>query len=368
VVSAVPAGFTPYSVTFISVTNGWALGWTPCTTGSCATVAATTDGGERWNSVGAPAIAFPTSSLSGALGGPPYFQIRFADLLDGWIWTAPGASQLASSLWSTHDGGQTWTAQPVPLAGGTIAALEAAGGAGGIVNAVVYGRCPATEPGCQGQFEETILTSPVGRDSWTTASVHPNVGAGPDLSPQLTLWGTQGWLINDNRTAVSGARLRGPSTWSAWSPPCATANGSGLLGAASATDLVAVCAEGAYGTPDAGTQADREYLFRSTDGGSHFGLVGPVPGGPAQSMTVAPGKGQTIVVSVPVVGLEASFDGGQHWSTVLPLSAIGGTQSGFGYVGFTSATQGVAVLYQLGAARTLYLTRDGGHDWAPVTF
>jgi hypothetical protein len=283
--------------------------------------------------------------------------MRFADRDDGWIYTSPGGSHLPSQMWSTHDGGQTWVQVDVPSAGQTIGDLEAAGGE---VSLVVYGPCQPGSTGCRGQAQEEILSSPAGSDNWVPSPVQPSVGAGPVLDPQITLWGSYGWLVNNNRTVVSGARLNPSSGWSGWTPPCSTANGAGVLAASSATDLYAVCAEGMWGTPDAGTIASHNWLFHSADGGQTFTAVGQVPGNNPLSFTVAPGNDQTMVLADGTLGLEASFDGGRTWSTVGPAGRS------FGYVGFTTAAQGVAISYQSGAA--LYMTRDGGHTWSPVQF
>jgi hypothetical protein len=234
---------------------------------------------------------------------------------------------------------------------------------------VVYGNCPSSQAGCQGQFEVEILTTATGADRWVPAPVQPAVGAGPVFSPALTTWGTNGWLVDNNRTVVSGARLAPGSGWTSWTPPCTHADGMGLVAASSATDLAAVCAEGVWGTPDPGTAQDHNWLFRSADGGSTFTSVGEAPGNNPQSLTVAPGNSQTIVLADSQLGLQASFDGGKTWTTVEPgLNNGTAAHPGgwYGFVGFTTANQGVALRYK--SAATLFMTRDGGHTWNPVTF
>jgi photosystem II stability/assembly factor-like uncharacterized protein len=347
----VPAGFQAQSVTFVSAADGWVLGSVASTAGPCAALARTTDGGRTWSEVGSPKIG--SGCPGAAADGSPYLNVRFANGLDGWIYASPGSGQ----LWSTHDGGTTWTPAPVPgsLVGATIGDLEASAGR---VEMVVYGSCPAGSAGCQGQYEEQILSSPIGADSWAASPVQPAVGAGPALTPLLTLFGSSGWLVNDDRTTVSGARLTSTGAWSPWTPPCSTAGGPGLVGAASPTELVAVCAEGQYGTPDAGTVAGHDQLFRSADGGTTFAQGGEMPGSQPQSVTVAPDVAQTIVVADSQKGLLATFDGGGAWTPVV-------TGRVFRYVGFTTATQGVAIADQPGS---LYMTRDGGHTWSLITF
>ena len=349
----VPAGFEPLSVTFVSPHDGWALGQTS----TQVILAATSDGGATWGKVNAPPLPHITAF-------PPY-NVRFADRNDGWIYTAAQTNQ-PSELWATHDAGVSWRSIPVPITGGTIGDLEAAGGQASMV---VYGSCPATQSGCQGQAEVEILTSPTKLDDWVPSPFQPSIGAGPVFNPAITTWGTNGWLVDNNRTVVSGARLTPTTGWTAWTPACSKADGPGLLAASSATDLTAVCAEGVWGNPDPGTAQDHNWLFRSTDGGSTFTSVGEAPGNNPQSITVAPGAKETIVLADSQLGLQASFDGGHTWKTVLPGLTNGtATNPGgwYGFVGFTTATQGVAIRYK--SVPTLFMTHDGGHTWSPVSF
>lgn len=352
--AAVPAGFQPQSVTFVSSLDGWVVGWAP---GRCALVARTGDGGRTWSAAGGP----PLAAACGSTASPAdRFEIRFADPADGWIYARTGTDQMRATLWSTHDGGLTWTSS-VPLAGGSIDALEASAGQ---VHMVVAGPCPPGGAGCQGQPWEEILTSPATAERWTPAPLRPSVGAAPELSPELTLWGTRGWLVNDNRTVVSGARLVPGTGWAPWTPACSRSDGPGLVAAASAADLVAVCAEGAWGVPDAGTTAGTTWLFRSSDAGSSFSAAGAVPGGPPLAVATPPGDPRTVVVAAGTGGLQATFDGGARWSAVSPAGA--GTW--FGYVGFTTSAQGVAVTTGTDGATAVYMTVDGGRHWQPVRF
>lgn len=359
-VHAVVPGFRPQSVTFVSADDGWAVGWAP---GACATMARTADGGRTWSESGAPKVAGACGTAADAMSYS--FDVRFADLRNGWVYATVGPDSLLGDLWSTHDGGATWNEQ-VPLQGGTIDALEASDGR---AQMVVFGPCSPTSAGCQGQTVERILTSPVGADRWQASPLSPPVGAGPVLAPALTLWGPAGWLINDNRTVVSGASLSGAGDWNPWVPPCTGAEGIGILAASSARDLSAVCAEGLWGTPDKGTTAGHNWLFRSTDGGKSFSPVGRAPGDQPISLTTPPGTTATAVLADGVDGLQATFDGGATWTTLEPGEGTGGASAGgyeFHYVGFTTPTQGVAVARM--PAPEVFMTRDGGHTWHPVDF
>lgn len=343
-VKPVPAGFQPLSVTFVSQYTGWASGQYPCPGGECLALAGTYDGGRTWSARNAPAVPLTGSSESGAP-----VAVRFADRLDGWITTSSG-------LWSTHDGGYLWSRLVNPAGpDGRIVDLEAAAGTAYLVT--ISPSSPV----------ETVYSTAVTTDDWTAAPLHPGVGAGPVPTAQLILFGHNGWIVDVDRTTTAGARLAPGAGWQAWTPPCASAGGPGLLGAASASDLVAVCEEGVWGTTDPGTQPNQDWLFRSTDSGATFSPAGPVPAPTAgtYSITAAPGQASTVVVATSA-GLIATFDGGQTWRPVYGLPSSG-PEVGADFVGFTTATQGVAVLAAAGGT-TMVMTRDGGHTWQPVDF
>lgn len=344
---AVPVGFEALSVTFVSADDGWAIGRYRCGAGSgsgtCPALAATTDGGLSWSARPAPPV--PPAAL--APGGT--VAVRFADRRDGWVTSRDG-------LWSTHDGGQTWGLVPNPSGnGGRILDLEAAAGRAYLV---------AIGPGYS---VEEVYSTPVTADQWTASPVRPGVGAGPVPTAQLVLDGRNGWLVDVDRTTNAGARIGAGGAWQAWTPPCSGADGPGVLAAASSTELVAVCGEGLWGTPDAGTTAGQAWLFRSVDGGDSFSAVGalPVAASDAYAVTTAPGDAATVVVAT-LNGLVASFDGGATW-TDLHTAGAQGKYAGADFVGFTTATQGVAIMGD-GPGTTMLMTRDGGHTWEPVDF
>ncbi|MBV9661463.1 MAG: hypothetical protein JO337_09925 [Acidimicrobiales bacterium] len=355
----VPTGFQPLSVTFVSARTGWAFGQYPCGSGLCPTMAVTTDGGVTWSARPAPTV--PTDQST---DGSTSAAVRFADALDGWV-TTP------TRLWSTHDGGYHWASVPSPAgANGRIVDLEAAGATAYLVT------LSTTSP------TESVYSTPATSDHWSASSVHPQVGAGPVPRAQLVLFGPNGWLVDVDRTTTGGAHLVPGAGWQDWMPPCATANGPGLLAAASPTDLAAICEEGTWGTPDPGTEPNQQWLFRSSDGGASFQAVGALPGSPSSgspstgspstgsagevySATVAPGMPLTVVVATNN-GLVATFDGGLTWGSVYP-SPSSGPNVGADFVGFTTSSQGLAILGN-GTGTTMLMTRDGGHTWSKVSF
>ena len=341
--AGVPAGFQAASVTFVSPSDGWALGTGSCGSSSCVAVVHTTDGGRTWTAVAAPAAAFqPMPPQPGS--GAGVNGIRFASATDGWAF--------GPSLWATHDGGATWTQVSIPGlgSGAQVVALETSAGT---VQAVVY----------DGNASYRIASSPIGSNSWQLSAVKVPVGAGPVPQIQLVLSGSSGWMVEVDRVVVGGARLTN-GTWSSWTPPCATAMGPAIVAASTSTDLVAECDGGVWGTPqDAGQTGN--HLYVSHDGGSAFTQSSsPVPltevgevAAPANGTIVLAGSTGTS----PVPAIDTSTNGGASWTTFgLPAGAS------VTYLGFTTASQGVAIV-QAGTQSHLYMTYDGGGTWSDVS-
>ena len=169
--------------------------------------------------------------------------------------------------------------------------------AGGIVHAAVLDG---------GDFR--VASSPVGSDGWSVAPVRVPVGAGPVPTVQLVLSGAAGWLVENDRTVVGGARLANGS-WVAWTPPCADVVGPAYLAASSPTELAAACDVGLWSNPTG------DHLYLSHDGGSTF-----APAGTAAPLTMA-AMAAMASPSVVVVGgsdatgsvLAATTDAGRTW-------------------------------------------------------
>jgi hypothetical protein len=346
----VPIGFAPLAVTFVTPFDGWAAGTAPCGKTSCLALAQTFDAGRSWRA--APSV--PSVTVSSAGPSRPV-SVRFANQMDGWIYTSN-----PTRLYATHDGGVHWrqVATTVIASGSDIMAMETANG---------YVRVAVLWPASNIH----VASAPVGSDTWTDADTGVPLGAGPVPSTQLVLHGAQGWLLEDDRTVVGGARLTSSGQWARWNPPCLTANGTATLAASTANDLVALCVEGEFGPAGnlpRGAATPSTWLFRSSDGGSTFQTVGALPatiGGfdmasPAASVIATEGQyGGSGLGS----GLSASFDGGHTWQTVGQFPGI----TNWADLGFTTLTQGVAIGIDQQSTRSfLYMTRDGGHHWAVV--
>jgi photosystem II stability/assembly factor-like uncharacterized protein len=321
------AGFHPASVSFVSPSDGFVIGTATCASGTCTTLAKSTDAGHAWSAVG----TLPPSLIGSAAA---VSKVRFADASDGWAF--------GPALWSTHDGGHTWKQLPEPAA---VSDVEAAGG-------VVYANVGTT-----------LLRSAVATDSFAA------VAGVPAGSGSIFLHGKAVWL--QFSAAASGHDyVVSPDgvSWRVVTDPCAAQPDQlGLAGVApvTTTSVYLLCAG------DAGAGSVTKVVLFSTDGGVHgtATTASPARGGDPDGITAA----STAVVVVPAQSgaswLYRTADGGHTWS---PAIDKGDGGVGFFDVGFTTSTQGVAVYGRpdgsAGVSSQLLITRDAGVTWAAVSF
>ena len=387
--AAVPATnsvFHPLSVTFVSLTRGWALGTVPCkSAGACLALRETTNAGHTWAARPLPAKlvrdadrtitnGLPNASpgsvrLPAALYGPYGLEVRFADARDGWIYGGlpSSAGSLEAVLWSTHDGGATWHHLAV-LPGdlrrydGVVFDLEAAGG-------TAYLMAPNNSNGV------SVESSPVGSDNWRPDTTPPlrNPAGGGQQSGAILLQGTRGWLLEGNDRGVTGSAqllTTGKTKWSSWAPPCAQVGNSFFVPAAStATNLVAVCQMGGFAYPlsksaPPGARLGSYWLYVSKNGGASFSASRPL-GGTSYPFSgpLASSSPSHIFLGYGAHELLASFNSGRTWASVY--------KADFFYLGFTSPTQGVGLAWSSPPNRAttrMVMTFDGGRHWAPVVF
>ena len=209
-----------------------------------------------------------------------------------------------------------------------------------------------------------IFSSPVGGGAWHRAGGPYELGAGPVPWGELALQGGSGWFVQNDRVVVSGGRHEGPGDWANWRPPCSSAGGPVVLAAPTPSRVDAVCTEGVWTG-----QTISVDLLGSSDGGASFGPSRKVPVASAE-LAAAIGS-STVAVAAQANGsnsadvdLEVSFDNGASWRSVYRHAG-----SGWSELGFTTVTQGVAIVIGApGHVNTMIFTTDGGRQWAPVSF
>jgi len=349
--TAVPANFRPTSVTFVGAGTGWVIGQagTPgqCATQYCTSVARTDDAGKTWSGVPAPL----TGPADGATG---VSQIRFLNLNDGWAF-GPG-------LWTTHNGGQTWT--QVGTDGLRVTDLETVGDRVFALFASCTGSGAAFAAACT---SFTLYSAPAsGGGNWAPvgASTSGLTDGAAGEAASLVLTGSRGFLLAPGRELYSGP-VDGSGAWTlvnSITPSCpvgaAQADGQpagALFGAVNARELVLACATA--GT--SGASGQQKLIYSSLNGGASWIQIAQAPtAGIATSVAASPTV--TIVLGTNQ-GIEVLPAGDIAWqAATLSASAPPG---GFSYVGMTTDSQGIAL--PASPSGTVWFTFNGGLTWRP---
>jgi photosystem II stability/assembly factor-like uncharacterized protein len=300
------------SASFVSPNHGFALT-------SDGHIDETTDAGHGWHRVGSLPLH----------GDPP--RIRYIDAADGFAF---GPDAGTPQFLVTHDGGATWTA--VPNAPFTyVGDVEIARG-------MIYALAET-----RGDNNFRLWETRVEHLAWKQVPPTQPIGAGPVPIEQIVLNGGKGWILNEDRTVISGARLTASTTWAKWTPPCVHGFGPAYLSASTATDLAASCDEGEWGghyshvTPT---------VWFSHDGGRSF-LRKPSP---AFGPVLSPNPRTAVVAGNQ--SLQRTTDTGATWTTVGSLPTGDTTDWGF-----TTSTQGFVI-----RQGEMLMTYDAGATWRQV--
>ena len=333
----------PESVTFISADDGWVLGLSMCGPATCLRLARTVDAGKTWTWVNSANLSTISTSAQ--------WHLRFADGNDGWI-SGP-------ALYSTHDSGLIWTR--IALAGlagsnSSVGALETADGR-------VYAEiAEGVEPNTNGPV--VLFGSRTTADAWYSV---PGVTTGPAGFPGNISVADGVFWTSLHPAVVTAEGSESLSTlyrsldginWRSEPQPCPSDTVASVA-AATSTRVFVVCAGGGA----AGSQDKTGYVSEN-DGATYQGVTDPPFNGDFEAVTASP-TSLSVVASSGGSEIDTSFDNGQTWTTPLDLGDGG---LGFTDVGFTTATQGVAIhgQPQYPGSLQLFMTRDGGHQWAPV--
>ena len=385
--SATVDATSPVSASFLASGEGWILSAYRCATGACIKVDKTTNDGRSWTSLPLPAHLRTAANRPVANYFPLVPEhIYFADAKNGWIYgskqTNGSNSQnigLANAeIWSTHDGGTTWSAVDVRARGMKYDVLSVAAGARSVY---AIGWLTGQSFG--------LWRSSVTTDSWRrlrTPTLNAAAG-GSNMEGALIFRGASGWLlVGNDRGATGSARLTGSSRWVTWTPPCNSVGDSLAIPAAtSATTLVDVCTIGGFGGYVApGTphylKLQSNWVFTSHDAGRTFVPTAQVVINgssefldPLLSLPASPSPGSILVARWVSHGLYLSDhlyltrDGGTTWKSVYATAPklFGPTLQ---FVSFASSRLGYAIVQRTTASSALIISRDGGRTWhAAVT-
>jgi hypothetical protein len=375
------AASSPVSATFLPSGEGWTLSGYHCSTGVCIAVKRTTDYGRTWTSLPLPprlrTVASPNTSN--------YFplvqqNIYFANAKDGWIYgsVSPvgsiGDTNLSfdAEIWSTHDGGASWSALNTTSLGMRFDILAVAASRGSVYALSWKG---ATF----GLWRSSVAT-----DAWrrvATPTLYPAAG-GSNMEGALIFKGVNGWLmLGNDRGTTASARLESSGRWVHWNAPCANVGDSFSVPVLfNSTTLADVCTIGGFGgnvvpgTPHYLKQQSN-WVFVSHDAGLTFKPTSQVTiGGSSEfldwvtTLPASPAPGRILVAKSVPHGMKTSDhlylsrDGGETWRSVYasPLTSFFPVIQ---FVTFASSTLGYAIVQRTTTTSELIITWDGGLAW-----
>ncbi len=335
--ATVPAGFRPAWSGFYSPASGVVLGGVGCTGGpACrARLAATTDGGARWQLVTAPDVLLfneggnlddQASSVSGVV---------FASGRDGWLY--------GPALYATHDGGARW--RKLSLGG----AIDTMAASAGTAYAVV------SPPGKRAE----LFASPAGRNAWRRVGT---MTAAQDL---LAVSGKATWFAQGTED-VGSTYVWATADGRHWHKYPVRCPGSGhgraridyglsSVTAASPADVLFLCVGGE------GMHFSDKELLASANGGKTTHLTGRPPTlGIGGVIAVPPHRPGQITLATEYA-VDHSASGGKTWKQVL----FNGGGDSLTSLAFVTKTVGWAVEPQ-GTNSRLMRTTNAGATWHQV--
>jgi hypothetical protein len=335
----VPSGFAATSVTFVSADEAFVLGTAPCSSKPCTSIVRTLNRGATW--VGLPAPVVPLADPYTDSGQNGVWGIRFADPSIGFAF--------GNELWETTDGGEQWGVIAGP--GGSIADLE-----------VIDGQLLALTDVCTAQSgcaqQETLHRRALDGGSWHVVAQVSNARVIATQARVAAVLDGSSVLVTSDGGLTFAVR---PT--SCGSP----ASGGSSVAVTGPYSLALLCAGGAA------MGSVRKTVYVSEDLGAHWARAGSPPlGGDPWGISAGTTARLLVAAASGASWLYYSDDGGVQWSTA--YKTIGGG-AGFNDLGFTTTTDGVAVLgpaytdgNTYGMPGQLLLTSDGGATWQAVTW
>jgi hypothetical protein len=371
---------SPVSTSFLPSGEGWILTGYHCSMGACIEVKRTMNDGTSWTSLPLPSdLRVVANSTTASYFPLMQQQIYFANAKDGWIYgPVPPGHRAATNdtsdaeIWSTHDGGLTWSALDTRSLGMKFDVLTMSASRDSVYAISWLGDT-------FGLWRSSITT-----DSWhrvTTPTLYSAAG-GSNMEGALIFKGTNGWLILGNdRGVTASARLASSGRWVKWNAPCSDVGGGfSAPVATSATTLVDVCTIGGFagdvarGTPPY-LKLQSNWVYVSQNAGLTFNSSSQVVADGSSeyldtlpSLPAVPGPGRIIVAKSVTHGMKTSDhlyltqNGGETWRSVFatPLMTYFPIIQ---FVSFASSSLGYAIVETSVTTSQLIVSTNGGLTW-----
>jgi photosystem II stability/assembly factor-like uncharacterized protein len=270
-------------------------------------------------------------------------HLRFVDDQIGYAYGS-------DALFMTTDGGQHWQRQ----SGGAYG-LEAADG-------TVLRVVSTCLPGCP----FTVQRAAVGSSDWTAVALP---GGGQTAGARLARAGRQVALLTEGHvaggaqhaTSVLFTSTDDGAGWAARGEPCPQS------GAEVDSTAVTIAPDGSITILCARRGGDaRHFTMTSTDGGAHFTAAAATLGA-ANGDGLGAASSSVLLVSLDL--LYRSTDGGNHWGRVDKLP--GGGPLAASFIGFETSTTGRVLEADAGGgpgSTRVWTTTDAGRSWTVHTF
>jgi photosystem II stability/assembly factor-like uncharacterized protein len=275
-------------------------------------------------------------------------RLRFVNRREGWLFR-PG-------LFSTHNGGQSWTEHQLD---GEVVTLAATAESVWLIER----RCSPTRPDL---CELLLMVTASDGSVWHPAQVQPPLQG--NMAHLVRSGEHHAWIMHADGLA---ATHDGGKSWSTLALPCQTQQSqvAAALAASSSSELWLLCHGERVGSSMA------KYLYSSGNGGQQWDLTAAAPlipdDAPINNLPLAGFANDLAVTSASRIFLAvvrntlfASSDGGQSWSAAIaPRPAWDFAEAGgIWRVVFADSLHGWAVGTAL-ADQFVFRTSDGGSAW-----
>jgi len=336
----------------ISPEDVWALGERPCSTGTCAVVASSVDGGTTWQELPAPG-AFVQSPTTNCTTKPCVAGITMATSSVGYLY--------GQALFMTTDGGEDWHVVPGPQ-------IESMAVGDGQVFRIAY-----THSGCPGACTTSLQAAPLGTTTWRT--VLTDLPDGTIDRVQILVSGEDLYVAGYGDTAQGAGTQRGflyrsldgGATFEVLGDPC--------VGAFSSLHVLStlVAAPGGFLAADCSPRAHPglTYLITSSDEGATWSTPMQLPGhrlaAASHTTLVVVGRGGTGKKN----SLYSSIDGGRHWVVAATGSGTTPSEAAATPGGSTVVSPWFATSkagWWITSPHSIEVTHDGGDHWSQIAF
>jgi photosystem II stability/assembly factor-like uncharacterized protein len=343
----VPPAFRANSVTWLSAQRGWVLGTAQCGTKTCSDVIGTTDGGAKWQLTGT--VKAPLAIAGKGTQGVT--EIRFATPAVGWVFG------VGKFLFQTTNGGKSWVREPVP--GASTQVLDLAASAAqtyAITSDCILGRALCHKP----LSFWRIATKPGSK--WTRIPLNlPR-----NFTADVSVLGKTVYVVDSQLDFGRPDKLYASTDgvhFAARPAPCDHSQDIALIQAVpvSAARVALLC----DGNP--GFSKAVKTVYVSADTGKtdtyagllgQFGIQAQLAASPSGNLAVASWSDGSFI-----------YINDTHKKSWTMVEGISDGGAGWNDITYVSSTRAWVVYAPAGSSGVgqLWVTRDGGQHWSPVT-